>query len=185
MKKFKAVFGVALALALVILVGMKLSDHALKATDGEENIIETEVSDEELDAEVENEEGDSEEVADEENASDDVNTESAQAEVVIETETNEESENDDIEIIDNTDKYQGTVNVSSNVDDADELNLGDKITLTADVQGYEGVNYTFQWQSSVDNENWENVSGANSGNYTFTLTEETSQNYWRVILVED
>ena len=44
--------------------------------------------------------------------------------------------------------------------------------------------FAFQWQISMDGEQWVNVDGANSRDYSFTLDETTSNSYWRLVLTE-
>lgn len=179
-KQIKGIAAVVLALALVIVIGMKLNDANLKATDGEENIVEdSENIDETLEG-LEGLEGESEDAETEESdeESEDAEDEEAPEIVLGGDETTGE-------LIDNTDKYEGTVTISSNVQDYDSLKEGDQITMTASVTGYDGVDYSFQWQQSTDETNWESISGANSDKYTFTLNEETSVLYWRVILIEE
>ena len=44
--------------------------------------------------------------------------------------------------------------------------------------------FTFQWQISMDGEQWVNVDGANSRDYSFTLDETISNSYWRLVLTE-
>lgn len=44
--------------------------------------------------------------------------------------------------------------------------------------------YTYQWQISMDNEQWTNVEGATSRDYTFTLDETIVNSYWRLVITE-
>ena len=59
--------------------------------------------------------------------------------------------------------------------------VGARITLTAKLIGFDNRQYTLQWQYSVDNENWIDISGAHDITYTYTLDETTTQYTWRVV----
>ncbi len=58
---------------------------------------------------------------------------------------------------------------------------GTEITLTAKLTGFEGKEYTLQWQYSTDLENWIDEPGANNITYTYTMNETTATYTWRVI----
>jgi len=58
---------------------------------------------------------------------------------------------------------------------------GTMITMTAELIGFENVDYTLQWQHSVDNKEWINEPGANDTKLTFELNETTVQYTWRVV----
>lgn len=58
---------------------------------------------------------------------------------------------------------------------------GTMITMTAELVGFENVDYTLQWQYSVDGKEWFNEPGANGATFTFELNETTVQYYWRVV----
>ncbi|MEG0126926.1 MAG: hypothetical protein RR816_12690, partial [Clostridia bacterium] len=61
----------------------------------------------------------------------------------------------------------------------EQLILGDHVTLTATLHGYESVE-SLQWQMSSDNINWSDVDGANEESYSYQLNEENCTNYWRI-----
>ena len=63
-----------------------------------------------------------------------------------------------------------------------ELNYGDKVTLKANLEGYENCEYTIKWQSSKDNENWENV-GCKGETFSFTVTEENADLFYSAVVV--
>lgn len=63
-----------------------------------------------------------------------------------------------------------------------ELYFGDEVTMTATLNGYDKLVYTIQWQSSTDNENWNNVSGENGETMTVTCTEDNYLLYWRAVV---
>jgi hypothetical protein len=58
---------------------------------------------------------------------------------------------------------------------------GDMITMTAELIGFENVNYTLQWQHSTDMQEWINEPGANGTTYTYELNAMTVQYTWRVV----
>jgi hypothetical protein len=61
--------------------------------------------------------------------------------------------------------------------------VGAKITLTAELTGFEGKEYTLQWQYTTDPEsgNWTDVPDAHAINYTYILDEETTTYTWRCV----
>ena len=52
--------------------------------------------------------------------------------------------------------------------------------FTAELSGYEELNYTVQWITSTDNENWTEVEGASGETMDVVVTEENYRNYWRI-----
>lgn len=58
---------------------------------------------------------------------------------------------------------------------------GTMITMTAELIGFENVDYTLQWQYSVDGNEWINEPNANGTTFTFELNETTVQYTWRVV----
>ena len=61
---------------------------------------------------------------------------------------------------------------------------GTPITLTAELIGFEGKQYTLQWQHSTDHQNWVDVPGANGTSFTYELNIETTEYYWRVVAID-
>ncbi len=49
-------------------------------------------------------------------------------------------------------------------------------------EGYDAVAYEVQWQTSSDNVNWIDVSGADELDFYLVVTEENYMDYWRVEL---
>lgn len=58
---------------------------------------------------------------------------------------------------------------------------GTMITMTAELIGFENLNYTLQWQYSIDQKEWTDEPGANGTSFTFELNETTVQYTWRVV----
>ena len=67
--------------------------------------------------------------------------------------------------------------------DGEALRLGDVAHFNAELTGYEGLDYTLQWQMSTDNENWEDIPDANEPQMDLVLTEENSRLFWRVTVM--
>ena len=67
--------------------------------------------------------------------------------------------------------------------------VGDKITLTAHLSGFEGltegVDYRLEWQYKTSNAGeWTAVRNANGTSYTFTLNQTTTRYTWRVVAID-
>jgi uncharacterized repeat protein (TIGR02543 family) len=58
---------------------------------------------------------------------------------------------------------------------------GTEITLTAKLTGFEGKEYTLQWQYSTDLNNWIDEPGANGYDFTYIMNETTATYTWRVV----
>lgn len=67
--------------------------------------------------------------------------------------------------------------------EGEELHYGDTITLVAEMNGYDNVDYVLQWQTSETGENWVDMPGETADRLEMVVTEDNSQNYWRVIAV--
>lgn len=59
--------------------------------------------------------------------------------------------------------------------------VGDRITLTAELTGFEGKEYTLKWQYSTDLVNWTDVPDAHEITYTYILDETTTHYTWRAV----
>ena len=59
--------------------------------------------------------------------------------------------------------------------------IGAKIKLTASLTGFEGKQYTLQWQYSTDQETWIDVPDAHDITYTYILDETTTTYTWRCV----
>lgn len=76
-----------------------------------------------------------------------------------------------------------TVVVTTNLDDAEYIKFGMEYILTATLSGFDGLDYEIRWQRSLDLQNWETVEGAVGEQYSFILSEENYQYYWRADVV--
>lgn len=77
-------------------------------------------------------------------------------------------------------KVERSVKVVSSLEGVETVEEGTSITLTAELTGFDDVEYEIQWQRSTDGTDWEDVDGANDIEYTFDITEETDGYLWRV-----
>jgi len=73
-----------------------------------------------------------------------------------------------------------SVVVTSSLAGLDKVSSGTPVKLHADLYGFDGANYTLQWQKSLDGVVWENVEGANQADYTFLINRENCKYIWRV-----
>ena len=64
--------------------------------------------------------------------------------------------------------------------DEEEPGIGSVAHFSAELIGYEELNYTVQWIMSTDNENWEEVEGATGETMDVVVTEDNYLNYWRI-----
>ena len=64
--------------------------------------------------------------------------------------------------------------------ESDVVELGGDMVLTAILTGFEGLNYTLQWQFSTDNANWADVDGATGSTLRVQMNEENRDYFWRV-----
>ena len=76
------------------------------------------------------------------------------------------------------------VTITSNLVAGEPVYAGTEITLTAHPEGFEGVNYTLQWQFSEDLQTWTDEPGATDMTFTYVLDEETAPFTWRVVAIE-
>ena len=58
--------------------------------------------------------------------------------------------------------------------------LGGEVTFVAVLYGYDNLEYTIQWQQSINDVDWEDVPNANELRYSDIITRENYKNYWRV-----
>jgi hypothetical protein len=143
------------ALAVVIAAGVYSSDHLLKATDGDENYVESDTS--AADAGVVSEEiqfpEDEENVALEQGTMDCEETEASDKSVVI--------------------AYEVL---------GDDVGVGSQIKLTAILTGYENPVYQWQYHDGTD---WKDIEGATEESYLLEITQENCSYNWRVNVEEE
>ena len=61
---------------------------------------------------------------------------------------------------------------------------GERIYLTSLLEGFDGLQVTYQWQADRGN-GWENIEGADRDAYSFIATEETILYSWRLLVFFD
>ncbi len=64
--------------------------------------------------------------------------------------------------------------------DEEQPGIGSVAHFSAQLTGYEELNYTVQWIVSTDNENWTDVEGATGETMDVVVTEDNYMNYWRI-----
>ena len=128
---------------------------------------------EELPAETEDESV-PEETADEE----------AAGEVTIDEETTDEEVTDEEAADEETEpepEPERTITVSVAWDTPNPM-IGDTAHFTANLEGYEGLTYTMQWQNSPDRETWTDLPGETNETMDVVVTKENNQVYWRIVV---
>ena len=66
----------------------------------------------------------------------------------------------------------------------DVVTVGERIYLTSELIGFEGISVLYQWQADRGR-GWENVENANGPTYSFIATEETIKYTWRLVVGYD
>lgn len=106
---------------------------------------------------------------------------------------NEETEDNDIndtveeteEEKEDIDEYRfKTVMLTTSLDGKNEVRIGTKVYLYADLEGFGEEEYTIQWQCCKDGINMEDIQGATGDSYCFIMNETTYHYKWsfRVIM---
>lgn len=86
---------------------------------------------------------------------------------------------EDVEIIEPVERW---VTIDSSLDGVSSVLSGTEVTLTAVLHDFlESDEYDVQWQRSTDRSNWDNI-GSNSLTYSFNISAENVNDYWRVII---
>ena len=62
-----------------------------------------------------------------------------------------------------------------------DVDFGSTIKLVAELDGFEGAEYSLQWQINNGN-GWQNIDGANDSSYSFELTENNMEATFRVVV---
>lgn len=60
--------------------------------------------------------------------------------------------------------------------------IGDTAHFKATLTGYEGLDYTMQWQYSHDRNDWIDIAGETKDTLDMVVTEENNFVYWRIIV---
>jgi len=66
----------------------------------------------------------------------------------------------------------------------DVVTVGERIYLTSELIGFDGISVLYQWQADRGR-GWENVENANGPTYSFIATEETIKYTWRLVVGYD
>lgn len=73
------------------------------------------------------------------------------------------------------------IRIASDWPDGKPGHIGDKITLTAELTGFDGRIYTLQWQYKTNGGDWIDIPEANEINYTYYLDEINTHYTWRCV----
>ena len=60
--------------------------------------------------------------------------------------------------------------------------IGDTAHFNAKLEGYEGLDYTVQWQYSPDQKTWYDLPDETNTNMDVVITEENNIVYWRILV---
>ena len=74
-----------------------------------------------------------------------------------------------------------TIKLTSDWPEGEPAYEGTVITMTAELNGFDDVDYTLQWQHSVDLEEWTVEPEATGTSFSFALDETNVQYTWRVV----
>ena len=70
--------------------------------------------------------------------------------------------------------------------DVPEPKIGDTAHFKANLEGYDGLTYTMQWQYGPDNETWYDLPEETDTTMDIVVNEENNLYYWRIIVyIED
>jgi len=149
-------------------------------TDETEEI--TEDSAEETAAENEGTEEVSEDITEEESETVEENEELPEQETENEADSEEDAElaEEETEVPNNR-----SIEISVTCDSPNPV-IGDTAHFTAILNGYENLEYTCQWQYSLDHEEWFDITGETGLSMDVVTNKENNYYYWRILLyVED
>ena len=147
-----------------------------------EALADDEPVDEDSEVEVESEALSAEEVAAEEPASEEAKAEEpAQTEVPVEEKPADlpvQEEVIDMQEILDRDFPNRSVDIIYHLNGKEGITFGDNIYFTAILNGYEGLEYSLNWQYNIGGSDWADIPGEVSENYVLTI-DQNNQN-WNV-----
>lgn len=76
---------------------------------------------------------------------------------------------------------QPTVTIQASTD-LKKLRIDDKLLLKAELSGFDGSNYSLQWQTRIRGE-WKDLDGATSDEFKIAITKENADWAYRVVAV--
>ena len=94
----------------------------------------------------------------------------------------EESEEDEEPAEEDEEEPELRVWITTSLDGVESVESGTVITLTAHLEGFEDIEYTVQWQKSLNGIDWEDEIGATELVYRFALTEANDDYIWRIMI---
>ena len=93
----------------------------------------------------------------------------------------EESETKDEEEPEQIPAVERSINVNLTWDVPDPM-IGDTAHFKAILTGYEGLEYSMQWQYSLNRNDWIDITGETTDTLDVVATEENNFFYWRIIV---
>ena len=75
-----------------------------------------------------------------------------------------------------------TVVIEDSLQPGQKVYAGAERTLKAVVSGFETDKLAYQWQWSMDGENWNNIEDAVKRTYTYRISRENANNSYRVLV---
>ena len=97
----------------------------------------------------------------------------AEAETEAETEPETEAEPEA--------EVEKSITVSVSFDNPNPV-IGDTAHFKAELEGYEKLNYTVQWQYSADREIWTDLTGETEETMDIVVTNENNLVFWRIVV---
>ena len=83
-------------------------------------------------------------------------------------------------------KVVRSISITDNIDHTQPIREGTVIRLSVSLTGFEGMNYSIQWQYSPDDGvTAYDIPGANNATYAYRVNEENVHNIYRVIVTYD
>ena len=113
-------------------------------------------------------------------AEDEPETEQESEQVPDET-TEEETEETSEEETEDVTEVERNIEVNVTWDVAEPV-IGDTAHFHAALSGYEGLEYSMQWQYSLDRKEWTDIAGETNSDMDVVVTEENNLYYWRIVV---
>lgn len=103
----------------------------------------------------------------------------------VQAETKETPAEEEVEVAAEPEEEESELFVTAFIKNPqEEYFFGDRMTLSADVEGLNGKTCQFQWQcKNRDGGDWKDISGATERDYSFELDENTANLDYRVKVV--
>jgi len=77
---------------------------------------------------------------------------------------------------------QDTLRSVKVISDSSSLQVGDTMTLTAKLSGFDGALYQLNWQVKAEGGDWANISGEHGETLKVNLDDQSIGCQWRVVV---